>query len=802
MRLLHVRLHPFGRFSDQSWDFRVPLVVVHGPNELGKTTLRQAIVHALFTPTGLTATQLKKTIGPWLPQPAADHAAVTLTFEHDGTTWTLEKRWGGGQASRLSDGTASFADPDTVHKQLAQMLSHSEATFRHVLFTGQAELERTLDAIEENAGHLRDIGELLRAGAGGEAEVDEQRLRSALDNRIKAAFGRWNDDRARPESQNGQERGITNPWINGVGEILAAWYAWQKLVAEHDDILRVEREIDRINSDVAEIEQSIAKAADLAHRFGGMREGVTARGELGEKVRRLEGEESAMGAAFATWPRAEAAIEQWDQQKNDLQRQLAALQQELGHARKREGAAAIRNAFRGIEAAKRAWEQATADLGNNPDPGEERIDAVSRLERAITDAENKLSSRALAWRIEAETPAEISVEMGAEPRKALAVGPQAASGMAEARVRVVAGGITLTVESGGDDVASLFESLARDRESLSRELQACGATAAGDVRIKAGRHREAAREARRTKEVYEGLLLGKAFERWAEEIRSVEELPNARDVNAIEQAITDLQKKIAEGDARSATQQQAIEGWKTSHADHATLAEKLMQTRSDLKQARESLASLPDMPEGFDSPRAFVAAIDAAQAGQLAGQQQLTGKKAEAAELAGLLGERRSEDVAERAEAEKRKFERLRSRGRSYLRIRQELDRIAADRSEDPLEGFGNRVTEIFSRITGGGSALEFNGQLPAAVVRGSVSLPPERLSHGGGGALALAVRLAMAEAYVASGGGFLMLDDPLVHFDPARMGIAADILREFSERVQVIFFTCHDHHAQRLRQI
>lgn len=102
----------------------------------------------------------------------------------------------------------------------------------------------------------------------------------------------------------------------------------------------------------------------------------------------------------------------------------------------------------------------------------------------------------------------------------------------------------------------------------------------------------------------------------------------------------------------------------------------------------------------------------------------------------------------------------------------------------------------LFSRITGGEAALQFDGQLPASVVRGPVALPPDRLSHGGGGALALAVRLAMAEAYLQGNGGFIMLDDPLVHFDKDRMAVAADVLRTFSASTQVIFFTCHDHHA------
>jgi uncharacterized protein YhaN len=101
----------------------------------------------------------------------------------------------------------------------------------------------------------------------------------------------------------------------------------------------------------------------------------------------------------------------------------------------------------------------------------------------------------------------------------------------------------------------------------------------------------------------------------------------------------------------------------------------------------------------------------------------------------------------------------------------------------------------------GGEADLRFDGQLPATVVRGNVSLSPDRLSHGGGGALALAVRLAMADAYLHGHGGFIMLDDPLVHFDKDRMAVAADVLRAFSESTQVLFFTCHDQQAERLER-
>jgi uncharacterized protein YhaN len=102
----------------------------------------------------------------------------------------------------------------------------------------------------------------------------------------------------------------------------------------------------------------------------------------------------------------------------------------------------------------------------------------------------------------------------------------------------------------------------------------------------------------------------------------------------------------------------------------------------------------------------------------------------------------------------------------------------------------------MFSQVTRGEAKLAFDGAVPARVHRGDIKLAPTQLSHGTSGALRLATRLAMAEAYLEHTGGFIMLDDPLVHFDGPRAAEAAGIIRGFAERHQVIFFTCHDHHA------
>lgn len=800
MRLTNIRLHPFGHFTDASWDLAPSLVVVHGPNEKGKTTLRQAIFHALFTPTKLTKTKLGDTVGPWLPLPAGDYAQVTLTFEHDGGTWSLEKRWGAGPFSRISDGTTSIADPATVQTRVGEMLEHGEATFRHVLFTGQSELEQTLVAIKNNAADLRDIRDMLNATAGAAADVDEQRLRRLVEEQIEAAFSRWDDEHGKPERQHGQEKVGGNRWKKDVGSILHAWYDWQELVAEHAELLAIEGDIDRVTREVSEVEATIADAAAFVETYGVLRNGLNERDVLDERVPRLVAAEALLTTVFKKWPAAQAAIEEWERQKTERESHLEKLETELATAKKRNGNVAAKESFRRIDEARRDWQNADKNVGSLPSPGHARLDAVERLEKAIAAAENKLASRRMLWRIEAASPEAVVLERGSEPAETVNAGPEGATGTAEARIRVVVGGVTLTVESGGDDVASLFDSLAANRASLVRELEACGAVSAEDVRLMAQRYRDAAHAAEMKKKLLEGLLLGKTFEQWEAHVKVIEGLPETRALDVIERDIKEASEKVALGNVANKKHAEAIAGWIKEYGDHDALGERLLKERGDLKAAREKLADAPGLPPGFESSRALLSELERAQTRRLDGQQSLVAKKEELGGLAARLGDRRSEDVAEEAEASRRKFERARSRGRAYLRIREELDRIATRGDDDPLAVFSMKVADMFSRITGREATVAFDGPLPMAVDRGGVSLPPERLSQGASGALALALRLAMAEAYLDGGTGFIMLDDPLVNLDPDRMSQAAGIIRSFAERSQVIFFTCHDHHAAQLQ--
>src|SRR5208283_5977678 len=111
-------------------------------------------------------------------------------------------------------------------------------------------------------------------------------------------------------------------------------------------------------------------------------------------------------------------------------------------------------------------------------------------------------------------------------------------------------------------------------------------------------------------------------------------------------------------------------------------------------------------------------------------------------------------------------------------------------------------MEKYLSGLTGGKYGnIKLEENLPRGIcVGGETILGIEFLSAGMKDVYALAVRLSMAEIFLGEDKkGFIMMDDPLVEMDPDRQAMAANILREFSQKKQLIILTCHPSSAELL---
>ena len=802
MRLTSARLHPFGRFQDASWDLSAPIAVVAGPNETGKSTLRQAIMHALFTPSNLTPARLRDTLARWFPLPGGDHATVTLTFLHAGTSYTLTKRWGAAAAVSLTAASGTTqADPQGVATLLADMLGHNEATFRHVLCTGHDELERTLHSLETHTGELRDIRSLAQAATGGAGDVDQQQLELALAEKLKRFFNRWDESRQRPDRQNGQEKGIGNEWKQGVGEILAAWYSWQRLVDQQQQILSREQEIDRVTAELATLAKQTQQDEALLSGFGERRRQLAERKTLEERSLRLQADVAGLQKAFAAWPLAEAAVSAWQTRRSQLVETGEKLRAELSAARHHAQVAGLRASHDAILKAKADCDAAALAAANQPHPAPEILEKLERLDGLVSQTETQLAARELNWQIEPTAAATVELTRGPEPAETLSLSSQPLRGTAAGRFQFKTAGLTLIVDSGGADMTTLLADLANARHELADVLAACDVPTVAVAREQAARHAALAQEAATKAQTLKALLQGRSLADWDADVAAAASLPQTRDIPTLEAELESTRTALVQGDHEATTHDTNLAQWRQAHTNLESLGVTMLTVQQQLREAEAALAALPSVPEGFATAEAFIAALDAAQARLNASREPRAALESERGGLEASLGDLRSEDVGDQAETAKRHFERVHEVGCCYQRIAEVLTAVAAP-ADAALETFGDRVTELFSAMTDGTATLGFTGTLPDAVTRGPITITPEQLSQAAGGALALATRLALAETYLQVSDGFILLDDPLVHFDADRLAEAVDLLKTFAQRHQVIFFTCHDQQATLLEQV
>ena len=801
MKLLTLRLHPFGATVDRSCSLHDGLNVLEGPNEFGKSTLSNALWHVLHTPTNLTPARLRDTMGPCYPLPGGDHARVTLRFEAADTTWSLEKTWGAGGASRLqADGAAPLADPARVQEKLRELLRLNTATWQQVLFTKQAQLAATVEQLADHGTSLDDVHALMKGAAAIPGDLAPEKLGAALDERIEAHFSRWDVRTRGPEAG----RGIMNPWKNKLGPVVEAYYAKETLRAQHDAVVHYEHELDAVNARLAQAQEALTKDADFIRQGKDLRQGLSQREALEEKVTRLTNEEKALMAIVTAWPGADQVVAAKDAEHTRLGESLKRLEAELAAARKHAAAETVRQGHQRLTDAKAIWDEAVQKLASARPVDAQAIKDIKKLEQQISELRIQIEAQKLLAELDCSSERSVKLQRGTEAPETIVLGPgQPWKGDAAGKFTVEAGDLRISVQSGMEDVDALFTKLEAAKGRHVEGLENLGHESLAAAEAAAKAHDELTREVKNKEALYTAALQGRSAEQWATEMQALATLPQTRALPVLEQEKNEALAQQAKLKAEAEQESTKVQQWKKEHGDVDALMEKVIERKGQLGGARTELAALPALPEGFSSVADYLKLLDARERAQESVKTEMDRVTQERTRLEATTPERTAEDLRAELELKEREFQRQLAEGEALLRIRKKLEAVIAARGEgDPLQGLTAAISTHFTALTGGRyTGVQLQGTAPAQV-SGPTSLPTGLLSQGTLGSLALATRLALAELYLKDDKGFLVMDDPFTDMDPARRTAAAKAIGAFAQQRQVLFFTCHPLHATELQEV
>jgi exonuclease SbcC len=244
-----------------------------------------------------------------------------------------------------------------------------------------------------------------------------------------------------------------------------------------------------------------------------------------------------------------------------------------------------------------------------------------------------------------------------------------------------------------------------------------------------------------------------------------------------------------------------LSGYAAEYTDQHSLLLATATAAAKAKKLEDTIGSLTPLPEGAGDGAALIAAYQEQEKVERELAQELNDLKIEAAGLTARLPEETEEDLEKRLREAEAGLEEVKRAAAAIARIREVTGTLMAEIDRDTFDEFKKDLEEMIEKLTGRRyREVAMAKSLPRGLVRedGQV-LTPDLLSEGTRDELALAVRLAMARRFLKEGGGFLLLDDPLVDLDPHRQKAAAELLNDFAADTQLLIFTCHPRHAEAL---
>ena len=801
MKLISIRLHPFGGTADRKCTLHDGINVLEGPNEFGKSTLSNALWHALFTPTNLPRVTLQNTIGRWYPKPGGDHARITVQFQAAGQRWTLEKTWGAGAASSLrSDSSAGIADPADVQAKLCTLLKRSKATWQHVLFTSQAQLAETMEQLRVNAGEVDEVQSLLAGPAAIPRDIPPDRLTAAVEDRINQHFGRWDRASQRPE----QGRGIDHRWQNGVGTLLTAWSAQETVRRALDNVIQYENDVDGVNTQIHHVAEEMSGDDEFVRNGRSIRDGLGQRLGLDERCQRLTSELRVLREIMTAWPGAAQVIEAKVSELNGVIANLESVETELRNARKRSQAEQLKRTHGLLTEAREAWKIATNLLAQSTSVAPEQLTELKRLEREIDSSRIQIAAQKLMVKLESTASRSETVQRGTGEQEVVSLSPSATwESQSEGIFRLEYQDLKLSVESGTGDVNGLFTALETACSQQTDILNSLGHASLAAAQLANDNHQTLATDESKKEALYRVALQGRTEEEWTTDMTALAELPETRSVEFLEGENSRLLERKAGLDGAIRLVREKIETWKRDHRDLESLTDKVVAKNTETTKAQQDLVGLPELPEGFASIPDYLTVLGKKETDRETQEERLRDLKVEQGRLRGAAPANTSEELRTDLEIKEREFERQQAHGQALLRIQRKLQSVITERGiDDPMQGLTTAISEHFRNLTGGSyQEVTLAGTAPAQVV-GTLTLDTNVLSQGTLGSLALATRLALSELYLKDMDGFFLLDDPFTDMDATRRAAAIQAIGTFAKKHQVLFLTCHKEHAQELQHL
>ena len=800
MRLIKLILNPFAGSINKCYYFERGINVIYGHNEAGKSTIMNALLLVLLTRTDLNQRDFNQ-IKRYIPI-GGDTINIELNFEVNGTEYELKKSWGFNKSSSLSIlGEAAINDPNKVQEKLFELLNLNQATVREIIFTTQAKIASTIEGIN-NADEIKNsLDQILREAILNSGGINPASLEQNLKTKFDSIANNWVLGNDQPLIGADNRGSYQNRRLNKVGVVLDI--AYQIFDKEEELEKRLEfdtnyssnvNELNQINEKVKPDEQYLSENKHIA-------DSLINRDQIERMLNEIQNEFESLQRISMDWNEINGKVPAMTNTLNTNKARFENIKKELDNARLSQNAPSKINRFKHIQNLKTQLEDAQFKLADVKVIKDEAISPIKLIHEKLEKEKNTLHGLETAQKFQVEIKPRVNIEVefkqtDNEVEKLNLLQEQIYSLEVNKGFIISTSELTIEVKSLTDQIQTIKEQISDWHNQINEFLNNYDVENYDHLLDLNGKYKDAFNSWNNAKQSFENAILGDDFEALMQEANILENLPQTRGVNVLQQEYDELNLTIGTDSNSINTFDQTIESYQNEYNSLKNIDAKKLELILRKSKAELELNDLPNLPEGFNLVEFKERELRLTRNRDISHQLEVRKARLEAAQPQNTASELQDEIELLRGKKNQKVEE-----AKALKKVLDKLADILMRATDRPYLPFGNKLCEYLRRLSGGKYEISDNGMMTPAEIKkidSNLSLPINMLSQGTSGILGLALRLAMAD-YFLDGYGFLAFDDPMVDFDQNRQVYAAACLNEYSMEKQVLIFTCHYSHAEQL---
>jgi len=791
MIVRRLRLHPFAGISDGVYEFQPGVNVLFGPNEAGKSTLVHAIRTVLLEPIDYRKKKWEDELSRFVPSGGGDTFRVSVEMEQLGVPYQLCKQWGSIQKSELKLPNGQLISSSTdVEKRLEAILKLKQGTWDNVLFAHQNHLSETLARLEGDAPEKADLAGILRAAVMATDGISIEKLEKSIQERLSQLRCRWDEKLQRPEGS----RGVQNPWKQGVGSILAAWYRKEMASVTLAAIDRYEHDLDQIVRQLEDKSKHRDELQAYIDRWGKVAKAVGERQGIEARLQLAKDKESKLKQIAMQWPQSEERKGNQEKESQRLEATVASLTEEFQRADKYLQQQSKREKLNRAISIQKELDEAKIANQSQRSITRSQLRELEKLFKAKESLLIGLEAGVLHVRLVMHNLRQLVVQKGAGPKVII---ESSTDFSANGRITVGDEDFQLEVTSGQIDFQDMQSRLQEVSGLLSQKLSEFQVTDLEVARECVEKAEQRQDEIKSLEQRLQREVGGGSIELLQRGIDGQLSEPQ-RDLQTLQTHLSREQTARSQLLAEVAQLKSHIQAWTSQFCSFDGLQDSLLDAREERRKQEASLLALPAIPPELGSIEEFIAEYSSKDASlrQLK-ESTIPDLKEQKAKL-GSGPELSRFECEEELKSANQDFEQQQARLRALVRIESVFGKLRTDLDGETLDPWLESLRSILKPLTDG-FYVDIDTDTGKVSRVESTTLSYGLLSMGTKSCLGIALRLSMAEHFLKGSDGFLILDDPMVDLDLDRQKSTVKLLREFAGRYQVIVVTCHQQHAELL---